>query len=263
MALTIEQLAAREGKLTASRVACLMGSDQAKILNLWRELVGDPAFVAEDLSGVWPVQLGSATENLHLDWIARKRGNVSRRGEVITMGIGREWAAATLDGWLDSHQCPVEVKHVGGFEKRADVIERYMPQVHWQMIVTDSPQCLFSVIEGAREPSSEFIPLDKQYADELWKRAEAFMECVKSLTPPVILAAVSAPVKAEKEYDYSTNNAFVSAAADWLQNKLNAKKFDDAEKEIKGLVPADAIRVVGGGLLVSRDRANRLKIVEK
>ncbi len=262
MALTAEQLIAREGKLTASRVACLMGSDQEKILNLWKELVGDPSFVPESLDHIWAVQLGSVTEPLHLDWIARKRGNVSRRGEVV-LHKEFDWAAATLDGWLDSHQCPVEVKCVGGFEKRDAIIQRYFPQITWQCLVAEANQCLFSMIEGGREPVSEFIPLDAAYAKELMDRAQAFMACVKSLTPPVTLAAVSAPVKVDKEYDMSTNNAFVSAAVDWLENKLNAKKFDEATESIKELCPKDGIRVFGGGILVSRDRANRLKIVEK
>lgn len=262
MALTAEQLKAREGKLTASRVACLMEGDEAKILNLWRELVGDPAFVPEDYTQVWPVRLGSATEDLHLEWIERKRGKVSRRGDVA-LHKDHDWAAATLDGWLDSHQCPVECKHVGGFEKLETVIQRYMPQCHWQMLVTGSPQCLFSVIEGAREPVSEFIVLDKQYGDELMARATTFMKYVRSLTPPVDLPEILAPVKAIKEYDYSTNNAFVSAAADWLTNKAAAKAFDDATVTIKDLCPRDAIKVHGGGVVVNRDRANRLKIVGK
>jgi hypothetical protein len=41
-----------------------MTGDADKIMNLWRELVGDPAFVPEDLSGIWVVQLGSHTESL-------------------------------------------------------------------------------------------------------------------------------------------------------------------------------------------------------
>ena len=75
--LTAEQLKARDGKLTASRVACLMTGDAEKIMNLWREMVGDPSFVADDLSGVWPVQLGSATEMLNLDWYTRRTGRQS------------------------------------------------------------------------------------------------------------------------------------------------------------------------------------------
>lgn len=101
MALTAAQLTAREGKLTASRVACLMTGDEAKILDLWREMVGDPAHVPEDLNGVWAVRLGELTEPLNLEWYERRTGKpVTRRGEVVVHPIVT-WAACTLDGWVE------------------------------------------------------------------------------------------------------------------------------------------------------------------
>src|SRR5690606_3259307 len=188
-------LAARDGKLTASAVACLMTGDADKILNLWRELTGDPSYVPDDLSDIWAVQLGSHTEPLNLDWYERRTGKtLSRRGDVV-VHPKREWAACTLDAWDDALACPVECKHVGGFEKTPVVLERYAPQAHWQMIVTGAKQCVFSIIEGAREPIIETVSLDADYAAELWRRAEQFMECVFNLTPPVVAAPVAAPVK--------------------------------------------------------------------
>ena len=65
--LSPAQIAARDGKLTASAVACLMSGDADKILNLWRELTGDPSYVPEDLSDIWAVQLGSHTEPPFVD----------------------------------------------------------------------------------------------------------------------------------------------------------------------------------------------------
>lgn len=99
--LSPAQLEAREGKLTGSRVACLMNGDEEAMMNLWREMVGDPAFVPDDLSGVWAVQLGSFTEPLNLDWYERKNGvQVIRRGEVV-VHPDYLWAAATLDGFVE------------------------------------------------------------------------------------------------------------------------------------------------------------------
>src|SRR5262249_26072714 len=158
--LTAAQHAARDGKLTASRIACLMTDDQAAIMDLWREMVGDPDYVPEDLSGVWAVQLGSHTESINLDWFERKRGQVSRRGQVVTHMNG--WAACTLDGWSEQNNCPIECKHVGGREPIETIIARYMPQMHWQMIVCGAPQCALSVIMGANEPAIEFIPFDAE-----------------------------------------------------------------------------------------------------
>ncbi len=82
--LSPEQLKAREGKLTASAVKCLMTGDEDAIRDLWRKLVGDPTFEREDLSKRWPVQLGAVTEQLNLNWYGFKHNPVIRRGEVIT-----------------------------------------------------------------------------------------------------------------------------------------------------------------------------------
>lgn len=56
MSLTLQQLQARKGRLTASRIGCLMTGDGAEILQLYRELTGEAE--EKDLSGVWAVQRG-------------------------------------------------------------------------------------------------------------------------------------------------------------------------------------------------------------
>ena len=164
MTLTATQQAAREGKLTASRVGVLMNGDDAALYDLWRECSGDPSYEPPDLSGVWAVQLGALTETLNLDWYERQTGRtITRRGEVVA-SHERPWAACTLDGWDADHgpdpmlDCAViECKHVGGFEPRAEVIARYMPQVHWQMYCTGARIAVLSIIEGAREPVLEEV----------------------------------------------------------------------------------------------------------
>lgn len=258
--LTPGQIAQRENKLTASRVACLMKDDEAALLNLWRELVGDPAFVPDDLSGVWPVQLGTVTEALNIEWFSRKHGPVSRMGDVVTHECG--WAAATLDAWSDQRRCPVECKHVGGREPLETIIDRYMPQMTWQMIVTASSECALSVIMGANEPIVEFIPFNEDYARMLWERASDFMQCVWSLTPPVALPAQAAPLRPERICDMRGSNSWAAAAAAWLEHRAAKKLADTAEKELKALVPADAIKCHGHGVVIQRDRANRMSLKE-
>ena len=259
--LTKTQIEQRDGKLTASRVACLMTGNETDILDLWQEMIGDPAHVPEDLSGVWPVQLGSCTEGLNLDWFERKHGPLSRRGDVLTHENG--WAACTLDAWSDLHGCPVECKHVGGREALSTIIERYQPQMHWQMIVSGAGRCALSVIEGSNEPVVEFLDKDEAYATELMARATAFMQHVWNLTPPVALAPVTAPVKPEKSYDMQGNNSWGANAATWLGTRQAKKDCDASEKELKALVPADAVKCFGYGIEIRRDRAGRLSLKEK
>jgi predicted phage-related endonuclease len=261
--LSPDQVRQRDGKLTASRVACLMTGDQEKILNLWRELVGDPAFVPEDLTDVWAVQLGSWTEPFNLDWYERRTGKaLSKRGEVV-IHPEFDWAAATLDGWDDIAAAPVECKHVGGFEKTSAILERYAPQAHWQMIVTSAPRCVFSIIEGAREPVIEIVDYDEAYGKELWKRACAFMDCVWSLTPPCALPSVAAPVKPEKIYDMTGNNEWGASAATWITTRQAWRDNAAADKALKQLVPTDAIKCTGHGITVSRSKAGALTIKER
>jgi hypothetical protein len=238
-----------------------MTGDPEKLLNLWREMTGDPAYEPEDLSGVWAVALGSHTESLNLDWYERRTGKpLSRRGDVVIHP--NDWAACTLDAWDDDIGAPVECKHVGGFEKTEAILARYAPQAHWQMIVTGADKCIFSIIEGAREPIIETVNYDKAYADELWSRALQFMDYVATLTPPVILPPVAPPAKPEKAYDFTGNNKWTSEAVTWAMNRQAAKDFTAADRELKALVPPDAIRVFGGGVECKRDRAGRLSIKE-
>lgn len=258
--LSPAQLKARDGKLTASRVACLMTADEAKIFDLWRELAGDPAWKPEDLSDCWPVQFGAFTEPFNLDWFERRHGPVMRRGEVVEHANG--WAACTLDGWSVVHDCPIECKHCGGHEPFETLVERYHPQMHWQMIITGAEHCALSVIMGAREPVVEFVDRDTDYAAELMRRAEAFMRCVWTLTPPVDIAPpIAAPVPG-KTYDMTGSNEWGSEAAAWLENIAAKKRAECAEKALKGMVPADAIKCTGAGVQITRNRAGHLSLRE-
>jgi hypothetical protein len=258
--LSPEQIAARKGKLTASRVACLMVADTAKIMQLYLELTDDPSFVPEDLSEVWPVQLGECTEPLNLRWFELKRGPLSRQGEVVVHSNG--WAACTLDGWSDLHGCPIETKHCGGHEVFEVLVERYQPQLHWQMLVTGVRQCALSIILAAREPIVEFVDYDDDYGAELWRRAEDFMRCVWSRTPPVDIDEPVVPPVLGKVYDMEGNNTWGAEAALWLENIAAKRQAEQAEKTLKAMVPADAKKAFGHSITITRDRAGRLSLRE-
>ena len=260
--LTAAQIAARDGKLTASAVACLMTVDIAKMAALWRRLIGDPSYVDEDLSGVWPVRLGEATETLNLDWYERTLGRpVTRRGESVSRP-GHDWAACTLDGWDDGLPGPVEAKHVGGREPMARILDRYRPQVEWQMLVTGATRCVMTIIEGTSEPVIEFIDRDEAYSAELWRRALVFMRGVWDMVPPVALEAVAAPVKAERTVDMAGSNSWASDASAWLTNRGAAKIAVAAEKALKAAVPPDAAKAHGHGVQITRNRAGSLSLRE-
>jgi predicted phage-related endonuclease len=256
--LNAEQIKDRSGKLTASRIACLMKGDAKEIYNLWLELTGQE-FEHDDLSLVWPVQLGSCTEVLNLDWYELKNSSISRRGEVVAHPV-HTWAAATIDGWIDDLNCPIECKHVGGREPLEVIIERYQPQMQWQMEVTGARQCALSVILGANEPIVEFIDRDEAYAAEMVKRGWQFMQHVAKKTPPVVLDAVASPIDASKVYDMTGNNSWAAASGDWLSTKDAAELNKTSEKVLKAIVPEDAKKCHGHAIQITRDRAGRLSL---
>jgi predicted phage-related endonuclease len=210
---------------------------------------------------VWAVQLGSTTEGLNLEWFERRYGTtVTRRGEVV---IGQhEWMAATLDGWDIVNNCPIECKHVGGFEKFEVIVSRYQPQMQWQMLVTGARECALSVIMGASEPVVEFVNRDDEYIREMVSRGQQFMAYVERRTPPVTLPAVPPPIDVSKYYDMTGRNEWANAAATWLATKATARECADAEKYLKSIVPPDARRCTGYGVSITRDRAGRLSLRE-
>ena len=252
-----EQRAKRAGKLTASRVACLMTGDASAILRLYQEMIGEET--PEDLSHVWAVRLGEATEQLNLDWYEMNGSPVTHRGEVVTHP-NYCWAAATIDGWDDVLGCPIECKHVGGREPLEVVIDRYQPQMQWQMECTGATQCALSVIMGANAPVVEYIERDSGYAAEMVKRGKQFMDCVAAGCPPVTLDPMPPPVDASKIYDMAGNNSWAASAADWIETRPAAERCRDAEKILKAIVPADAKKCHGHGVQITRDRAGRLSL---
>jgi hypothetical protein len=225
-------------------------------------MTDDPSFVAEDLSRVWPVQLGACTEVLNLDWYQLKNNAaVTRRGEVV-VHPQYPWAACTLDGWIEDLNCPIESKHVGGREPLEVIIERYWPQMGWQMEVTGADQCALSVIMGANEPIVEFIERDDNYIAEMIARGEQFMAHVRTRTSPVVLDPVPAPIDASRVYDMSEDNVWGDQAVAWLNTLMAAGENKDAEKILKSRVPEDAKKCTGHGVRITRDRAGRLSLRE-
>jgi hypothetical protein len=259
MVLNVAHAAQRAGKLTASRIAVLMTGDAAGILELWEEMTGQR--LPEDLSDVWPVQLGLATEELNLRWFAKKNYPLSRDGEFV-IHPRHPWAACTLDAWCDELQCPVEAKHVGGREPIEVIIDRYQPQLQWQMEVCGATQAAISIIAGAAEPLVEFVDRDEEYAREMIIRGQQFIGFVERREPPVVLPAVPAPIEAYKIYDMSENEDWRIAAARWKQTVGAVEIAKDTEKILKNLVPTDAKKCFGHQIQITRDRANRLSLRE-
>ncbi len=262
MSLTQAQLQARDGRVTASFLPYLMAGDEGKILAKWQELVGDPAYEAEDLSRVWPVQFGSYIEPFALDWHETATGYpLTRRGEVVPHPA-RPWFCCTLDAYRASDSTVIDCKAVGPWRKLDDVRSLYLPQMVAQRACVGAKRAALLVVHGGQEPVEEPLDWPEEYEAEVWARVDAFWQCVLTLTPPVAMTPLAAAIRAERIFDMTGSNEWGDAAATWLADAPAAKRAATAEKALKGLVPADAKQAHGAGVQITRDRAGRLSLKE-
>src|SRR5215831_15631801 len=84
----------------------IMGSDEAALIQLWREKRGEAE--PEDLSGNLVVQLGAATEELNRCWYER---NTRWRVTDVQRKVKHSaipWMAATLDGVVEGIEAVFE-----------------------------------------------------------------------------------------------------------------------------------------------------------
>src|SRR5262249_25243784 len=86
----------------------IMGSNEAALIQLWREKRGEAE--PEDLSGNLVVQLGAATEELNRSWYER---NTGRRVSDVQRQVKHSaipWMVATLDGVVEGTGAVFESK---------------------------------------------------------------------------------------------------------------------------------------------------------
>lgn len=256
--LTAEQIAERRKGIGASDAPRIIAGDWH---SLWMEKTGKVE--AEDLSSVWPVQLGSTTEQLNLDWYERKTGQaVTMRGKLIIRdGLPLR---CTLDGMAPDGTV-IEAKHVNGFSKIEEVVARYTPQVQHQMLVTGQRKAILSVIIGSNEPVLEEVAYDEFWATEYLEQCKLFWGYVERDEPPSQGAPmVIEPVSPEKmrKVDMTGDNEWAAAAADWLANRDASKTFEASAKTIKGKIEPDVCEATGHGIITKRSKAGSLSIKE-
>lgn len=243
-------------------------SDAGKIMagrwgELWLQKTGrvDP----DDLSGVLVVQLGIWTEGFNRLWFEKITGNPVKDAGRMCAHPALPFLTCTLDGMVrltNGDEAVFEAKHVGGREPLETIIARYQPQVQHQMHVTGTGLAVLSCLIGTDRYEYVEIPRDEFYLAELVEREIAFWRHVTADEPPADLAEIAAPVPPAlwKTADMTGNNAWADSAATWLETKGHAGKFKCAEKILKEMVSADVGIATGHGVVVKRDKANRLGI---
>lgn len=262
MALTAEQHAKRADKIGASFAPMLMAGDTDAIRREWQRLVGDPAHEEKDLSGVWPVQFGSYIEAFALDWEERKSGHaLTRRGEHVTHPT-LPYLGCTLDAYREHDSTVIDCKAPGAHRKLDDVVAHYTPQMIVQRSCMEANHAALLIVHGGAEPREYPIEIDPEYETLVFERLKEFWWHVENLICPVEIPSAPAPVIELKQYDMSDNAEWRREAEKYLQSVGASQMAADAAKHLKRLMPADAAKASGFGVIAVRNRAGAISLRE-
>lgn len=251
------------------------GSDAMKIARGdWRALYNEKVGLTapDDLSQVFKVQLGITTEPLHRRWFGMQTGFTINDAPPFRQHPKFSWMYANLDGWIEEKDTFVEFKHTNARATLREKARYYMPQLQHYLCVTDTQYAYFSIIKGNDDPEFCVIDRNESYIEELVEMEQSFWWHVENKVQPEIEPRGQAKAMEEKAaevlidglrtIDMASNNAWVSTAMDWLQTREAAARNEAAAKAIKELVPEDAAEAFGAGVIVRRDRRNRLSLRE-
>lgn len=254
-------LAERRGGIGGSDANVIFSGDRERIRELWLDKRGEAG--SADLSSNLAVMLGCWTEAFNRQWFEQvTRRAVSRVGEALCCSR-YHWRRCTLDGFVEEGAAVWEAKHTNAFATSDEVIRRYMPQLQHNMAVAGVEHAFLSVIFGNHKFEIIEVAADWLYQLELLEAEEAFWNCVVSggepvpVTPPVPPRPVGT-----REVCLEGNNAWASAAGNWLEYREAARLHQSASKSLKELIGEDVGRAFGHGIEARRNRSGAITIRE-
>jgi hypothetical protein len=246
----------RRSFIGGSDARIIMGSDEAALIQLWREKRGEVE--PEDLSGNLIVQLGAATEELNRSWYERHTGRrvigVQRRVKHSAI----PWMVATLDGIVEGTKAVFEAKFMlpWSFSEEA-AAEKYMAQLQHNMWVTHLRTSVLSIITGGGKWVEITIPMDPLYLSVLVSAEKKFWRCVQSGETPHLINAEPprSRIEAIRIVDMSSSNSWGEFAALFRNTRSAFLDHERAKSELKALMPEDAKEAIGHGVRAKRSKS--------
>jgi len=246
----------RRSFIGGSDARIIMGSDEAALIQLWREKRGDAQ--PEDLSGNLIVQLGSATEELNRVWYERNTGRRVIAAQRHVKHSIIPFMAATLDGVVEGAGAIFEAKFMlpWSFSEEA-AVAKYMAQLQHNMWVTNLRSSVLSIITGGGKWVEITVPMDPLYLSILVQAEKKFWRCVQSgEVPHLINAEPPRPrVEAIRIVDMNASNSWSEFAAVFRNTRDAFLDHERAKTELKALMPEDAKEAIGHGVRAKRSKA--------
>ena len=241
----------RRAFIGGSDARIILGSDEAALVQLWREKRGEAE--PEDLSGNLIVQLGRATEELNRSWFERNTGRQVRDVQRRVRHSAIPWMAATLDGIVEGTEAVFEAKFMlpWSFSEVA-AAEKYMAQVQHNMWVTHLRSSVLSIITGG----GKWVEVAMLYLTVLVSAEKKFWRCVQSgEVPHLIMAEPPRPcIEAIRIVDMSSSNSWAEFAALFRNTREAFFDHERAKSELKALMPEDAKEAIGHGVRGKRSK---------
>ena len=263
-ALANLRLSDRERRLRAEGIGgsdanVILSRDGDRIRDLWREKRGEAS--APDLSDKLSVMLGCWTEAFNRQWYEQLTGEqVTETGKSFACARCG-WRRCTVDGRIEATGAIWEAKHTSAFAKPEEMLERYMPQLQHNMAVVGVERAVLSVIFGNHKFEIFEVAADWLYQIELLDAEQQFWDCVQTGREPVAIEPppVPSPI-GTREICLEGNNAWASAAFDWLTHREAAKVHASACTSIKSQVEEDVSRAFGHGIEAKRSKSGAITI---
>jgi hypothetical protein len=267
MVLSADQLARRQFKITASMLPILMHGDEAALLRLYCEEIGE----TEREPANYAMQLGSHVEPFMLDYTEQKTGHaITRRGEVVDHPTVPEFCC-TLDGYRAFDDAIIENKFLAPFQHREHFIPYYYPQAIAQMRCVGASRAVLHVGRGTGEPEEFDItpkPGDQGAADyeaEMWDRVYRFRLCLRTFTPPVPMPRVVTPeiwrtIDLSVEPIPNWGHVMLPTLQVYEDTRAMANEHEQAGKDARALVPDDVAIVLTPEHRLARDKRGVISI---
>ncbi len=246
----------RRSFIGGSDARIIMGSDEAALIQLWREKRGEAQ--PEDLSGNLIVQLGTVTEELNRAWYERNTGRRVIAAQRHVKHAIIPFMAATLDGVVEGAGAIFEAKFMlpWSFSEEA-AAAKYMPQLQHNMWVTNLRSSVLSIITGGGKWVEITVPMDPLYLSVLVSAEKKFWRCVQfGEVPHLINAEPPRPrIEAIRIVDMTASNSWAEFAGLYRNTREAFLEHERAKGELKTLMPEDAKEAIGHGVRAKRSKA--------
>lgn len=270
-------LAERNTTIGGSDINTICSGNKEHILKLYNQKTG--AQELDDLSTVWPVAMGHATEDLNLAWVEWKYQVDVVNQQKVLRSSKYPFMRCTLDGsingWKDSVAVidakfslgrPLKDELYSEVEDR--LVKKYTPQLQWNAYLLQEQlgkkveYGLISLLKAGNEPKIHEIEIDADYQQYLIEIGEKFIHCINENIPPFIPELIDPPTPVEDRVEYDMTSH--EKRFNWLkqeqiimQTRGATESYNDAVKAIKALVPKDASMALGEAIKVKVSKNNR------